>query len=53
VPRTITVWKKILKPLGSLAMAGALVGAVFHYLRFGRNEAPDLPKDKGEEVKSS
>jgi formate dehydrogenase iron-sulfur subunit len=53
VPRTITILKKVLKPLGSLAMAGALVGAVFHYLRFGRNEAPDLPKDKREEVKSS
>jgi formate dehydrogenase iron-sulfur subunit len=53
VPRTITIWKKVLKPLGSLAMAGALFGAVFHYLRFGRNEAPDLPKDEREEVKSS
>jgi len=53
VPRTITILKKVLKPLGSLAMAGALVGAVFHYLRFGRNEAPDLPKDEREEVKSS
>src|SRR5215475_12995788 len=49
IPRTITIWKKVLKPLGSLAMAGALVGAVFHYLRFGRNEAPDLPKDEKEE----
>jgi len=53
VPRTITIWKKVLKPLGSLTMAGALFGAVFHYLRFGRNEAPGLPNDKKEEVKSS
>jgi formate dehydrogenase iron-sulfur subunit len=53
VPRTITILKKVLKPLGSLAMAGALVGAVFHYLRFGRNEAPDMPKDEREGVKSS
>jgi formate dehydrogenase iron-sulfur subunit len=53
VPRTITILKKVLKPLGSLAMVGALVGAAFHYLRFGRNEAPDMPKDEREEVKLS
>jgi formate dehydrogenase iron-sulfur subunit len=40
VPRTLALWKKVLKPLGSLAMAGAVVGAVFHYLRFGRNDVP-------------
>jgi formate dehydrogenase iron-sulfur subunit len=47
VPRTLKIWKDYLKPLGSLAMVGALVGTVFHYLRFGRNEAP--PEAEGKE----
>ncbi|HEY6400210.1 MAG TPA: formate dehydrogenase subunit beta, partial [Blastocatellia bacterium] len=53
VPRTLMIWKKVLKPLGSLAMVGALVGAAFHYLRFGRNEAPDMLEDEREEAKLS
>jgi formate dehydrogenase iron-sulfur subunit len=47
VPWTLKIWKKALKPLGSLAMAGAVVGAAFHYLRYGRNEVPPEAEGKG------
>jgi formate dehydrogenase iron-sulfur subunit len=48
VPWTLSLWKTYLKPLGSLAMVGALAGTVLHYLRFGRNEAPDKLEDESE-----
>ncbi len=42
VPWTVTIWKNVIKPLGSVAMIAALLGTLFHYLRYGRNEAkPD------------
>jgi formate dehydrogenase iron-sulfur subunit len=40
VPWAVTIWKNILKPIGSVAMFGALCGTLFHFVRFGRNEAP-------------
>ena len=42
IPWTITVWKDVIKPLGSMAMIGAAFSTLFHYLRFGRNEAPEF-----------
>ena len=50
VPWTITIWKNVIKPLGSVTMIGALFGALFHFVRFGRNEAPDMRKSDQEEV---
>jgi len=50
VPWTITVWKYFIKPVSSLLMAGALLGTIIHYVRFGRNEAPGMRKVDREEV---
>jgi formate dehydrogenase iron-sulfur subunit len=50
VPWTITIWKSVIKPLGSVAMIGALFGTLFHFVRFGRNEAPGMRKSENEEV---
>lgn len=50
VPLTVTVWKYALKPLGSLLMIGGLLGTLFHYIRYGRNEAPGMRKAESEEV---
>jgi formate dehydrogenase beta subunit len=44
VPWTVTIWKKVIKPLGSVAMVGAIFGTLFHFIRFGRNEAPTSRK---------
>ena len=42
VPLAVRLWKKPLKWLGNLAIAGGLIGVVIHYLRFGPKEkAPD------------
>ncbi len=50
VPRTVTVWKDVLRPAGALAMLIGLFGTVFHFVRFGRNEAPGMRKSEMEEV---
>jgi formate dehydrogenase iron-sulfur subunit len=49
VPWTVTIWKKVIKPLGSLVIGGALFGTLIHYLRFGRNEAPVWNEEKHEQ----
>jgi formate dehydrogenase iron-sulfur subunit len=35
IPWTVYLWKKPLKWIGNLAMAGGLIGMFVHYLRFG------------------
>jgi hypothetical protein len=35
VPWTVWLWKRPLKWIGNLAMAGGLLGVFVHYLRFG------------------
>lgn len=50
VPLTVTIWKNVIKPLGSLMMFAGLFGTLFHYVRYGRNEAPGMGKPGGEEV---
>jgi formate dehydrogenase beta subunit len=42
VPIAVTFWQRVLKPVGFVAMAGALVAAVGHYLVIG----PKEPKDQ-------
>src|SRR5436190_3133254 len=55
VPLTVRVWKSVLRPLGLLAMAGAVIAAFGHYLREGPMEAeetapPPTPhEDRGSE----
>src|SRR5690349_3012768 len=41
VPFSIGVLKRVLRPLGMLAIAAAVVGAFAHYTRFGRKAPPD------------
>ncbi len=50
IPKAVTVWKDILRPAGALAMLIGLFGTVFHFVRFGRNEAPGMRKSEMEEV---
>jgi len=38
VPWGVKIWKNIVRPLGFLAVAGAFVAAVGHYLNFGPKE---------------
>jgi hypothetical protein len=41
VPRSVLVWKKILRPLGMVAIGGAVLVAFTHYLRYGRKQPPE------------
>jgi formate dehydrogenase beta subunit len=41
VPRSVRLWKNVLRPLGMLAILGAVVGAFAHYTRFGRKAPPE------------
>ncbi|HEV8131413.1 MAG TPA: formate dehydrogenase N subunit beta transmembrane domain-containing protein [Acidobacteriota bacterium] len=42
IPLTVTILKNVIKPLGSILMVGGLLGALFHFIRYGRNEAPGM-----------
>ncbi len=50
VPWTVTLWKNVLRPLGAAAMLAGLFGTLFHFVRYGRNEAPGMRKAETEEV---
>src|SRR5262245_59185086 len=50
VPWTVAILKNVIKPLGSAMMVVGLFGTLFHYIRFGRNEAPGTRKSEKEEV---
>jgi formate dehydrogenase iron-sulfur subunit len=46
VPILVRFWKSVLRPLGAIAIFGAVIGALTHYTRFGPKEvrgadAPD------------
>src|ERR1041384_4618565 len=41
VPPVVSFWKRVLHPIGYLAMAGAIFGAIGHFMAFG----PKKPKD--------
>ena len=56
VPLTVRVWKTVLRPLGFLAMIGAVLGVFGHYLTQGPKEAEEAgkaatspPGDRGHE----
>jgi hypothetical protein len=38
VPLLVKFWKSVLRPLGAVAIFGAMVGAFAHYTKFGRKE---------------
>ena len=46
VPTGVRFWKKIMKPLGMVAVFGTILGAFGHYLAFGPKEPKDQPKEK-------
>ncbi|HYB52253.1 MAG TPA: formate dehydrogenase subunit beta [Thermoanaerobaculia bacterium] len=38
VPWGVKLWKKVLRPLGAIAIFGAVIGAFTHYTKYGRKE---------------
>ena len=44
VPTTVSLWKRVLHPIGFVAMAAAIFGAIGHFMAFG----PKKPKEGGE-----
>jgi formate dehydrogenase iron-sulfur subunit len=44
IPWTVAVWKGPLKWIGSLALAGGVLGTFFHYLRYGPRTYDDAEK---------
>ena len=48
VPTTVSVWKKILHPVGFVAMAAAIFGAIGHFMAFGPKKPTDTSKTGGE-----
>jgi formate dehydrogenase iron-sulfur subunit len=49
VPHAVIAWKKVLRPLGAVAIFAAIAGAFAHYLRFGRKQPPE----ESDQVESS
>ena len=45
VPTTVSVWKRVLHPIGFVAMAAAVFGAIGHFMAYG----PKKPKDTARE----
>ena len=41
VPLLTRLWKHVVRPLGMVAIAGAVLGAFGHFTKFGRKEVPD------------
>jgi formate dehydrogenase beta subunit len=41
VPVGVRVWKSVLRPLGLVAMLGAVLGAFGHYMSYGPKEPPE------------
>jgi hypothetical protein len=46
VPILVKLWKKVLRPLGGLAVAGAIVGVVSHYMKHGPKTVRGADKDQ-------
>jgi formate dehydrogenase iron-sulfur subunit len=38
VPIVVKIWKNVLRPLGVVAIVGAVIGAFAHYTKYGRKE---------------
>src|SRR5438105_9461155 len=50
VPTTVSVWKRILHPIGFVAMAAAIFGAIGHFMAFGPKKPTDASRETGGEV---
>jgi hypothetical protein len=47
VPTTVSLWKKILHPIGFVAMAAAVFGAIGHFMAVGPKKPKDAPPTGG------
>jgi hypothetical protein len=45
VPLAVRIWKRVLRPLGSLAIFGTVLAALAHYMTYG----PKRPEETGGE----
>jgi formate dehydrogenase beta subunit len=45
IPWTVSLWKGPVKWLGTMVMAGGILGTFFHYVRFGPREYKDDARD--------
>ena len=50
VPTTVSVWKRVIHPIGFIAMAAAVFGAIGHFMAFGPKKPKDTSKESGGEV---
>ena len=50
VPTTVSLWKRVIHPIGFVAMAAAIFGAIGHFMAFGPKKPQDTAKDAGREV---
>ena len=50
VPTTVSVWKRIIHPIGFVAMAAAIFGAIGHFMAFGPKKPKDTSRESGGEV---
>jgi formate dehydrogenase beta subunit len=48
VPPVVSFWKRVLHPIGYIAMAGAIFGAIGHFMAFGPKKPKDEAKTGGE-----
>ncbi len=49
VPASITLWRNYLRSVGFVAMVGALLGTLVHFIRYGRNEVFNGLSHEGED----
>ena len=50
VPTTVSLWKRVIHPLGFVAMAAAIFGAIGHFMAFGPKKPKDTSRETGGEV---
>jgi formate dehydrogenase beta subunit len=50
VPTTVALWKRVLHPIGFVAMAAAIFGAIGHFMAFGPKKPKDTARETGGEV---
>jgi formate dehydrogenase beta subunit len=50
VPTAVSLWKRVLHPIGFVAMAAAIFGAIGHFMAVGPKKPKDTPRESGGEV---
>ncbi|MGZ7081117.1 MAG: formate dehydrogenase N subunit beta transmembrane domain-containing protein [Thermoanaerobaculia bacterium] len=46
MPWGVKLWKKIVRPLGVIAAAAAVIGVFGHYTAFGPKEVPEREEER-------